>query len=853
MLPPGARIGPHEILSLLGAGGMGHVYRVRDTRLDREIALKVLHREVGADPVRLERFEREARSASALNHPNIITIYDVGTSDSVAWIAMEKVDGRTLRQVLSSVALPIKTILPIAAQLADGLAKAHEIGIVHRDLKPENVMVAKDGQVKILDFGLAKLAPTGPVREGVTPETETFPGTVLGTVGYMSPEQAAGQPVDFRSDQFSLGSILYEMATGARAFRKKTSVETLTAILNEEPTPVGQLNPETPAPLRWIVDRCLAKEPDRRYASTRDLARDLETLRERSSESAGLAVAARYPRRATPLRLAATGVVLLAAGLLAGKLLWKEAAKPPPTFRRLTFRRGLVISARFAPDGQNVVYSAKWGDEPQRVFLSHIGSPESLSLPLPDYTMLLGVSRAGELALSLRAPPMFSSPDPLGTLGTVPLAGRSPREMLEHVQSADWPPRGEGLAVAHEGRLEFPIGKVLYQEGAVGGARISPKGDRIAILEIRDGQASVSVVDLSGKRTELARLGSALDTSNAASMAAHTGFAWSPDGEEIWYDQGTGATQGRFNSIMAVNLAGRSRVLLRSTGHHVVLDVSRDGRLLLSIGDVRSPVLYARAGEPIERDLGWLSMPEVAAVSADGKAVLMNEYGPGGDGAAFLRKTDGSPAFKVTDAAADALSPDGSWVGSLHDGRAMLIPTGAGDTKTLSRPDFMYEGLSWFPDGRRLLVLGREKGRDARLYLQDPSGGPLTPLSTEGIKGNCPISPDGTLVVADQPDGFWVYSVAGGERRPLSGLSKDEFVASWSQDGRSVFATVDERLPFRIYRVDVATGRRQLWKTIPLADPAGVCSADIALLPDGSYITSVARWINDLYLVEGLK
>jgi len=852
MLPPGARIGPYEIVSLLGSGGMGQVFRARDTRLDREVALKVLHKELGADPARVTRFEREARSASALNHPNIVTIYDIGTSESVAWIAMERVDGKTLRQSVSTTALPIKRLLSISSQIADGLAKAHEAGIVHRDLKPENVMVTKDGQVKILDFGLAKLAPAGPPGEDKLQETETFPGTVLGTVGYMSPEQAAGQPVDFRSDQFSFGSILYEMATGTRAFQKKTSVETLSAILNEEPRAVGQLNPDAPLPLLWIVERCLAKDPDRRYAATRDLARDLEALRAHSSGSAGITLtAAARPRRAVPLGLVAAAL-LLAAGLLAGKLFWKPATPVPPTFRRLTFRRGLVMSARFAPDGQNIVYSAKWGDEPQRVFLAPIGSPEALALPLPDYSMLLGISKAGELALSLRAPPMFHSPDPLGTLATVPLAGRSPRELLDHVQSADWFPRGKGLAVVHDERLEFPIGKVLYQEGAVGRARVSPKGDRIAILEIRDGQGLVSVVDLSGKRTTLAQLGPALDS--ATNVAAHTGFAWSPDGEEVWYDQGNGATQGRFNSIMAVSLTGRSRVLLRSTGNHVVLDVSPDGRLLLSIGDVRVPILHARAGDPTERDLGWLSMPHLVAVSADGKAILMNEYGPGGVGAAFLRKTDGSPAFKVMDGETDALSPDAGWVGCLRDGGVLLVPTGAGDQKTLSRPDFTYEGISWFPDGRRLLVSGREKGREAaRLYVQDVSGGPLTPLSTEGIEGNCPISPDGRLVVAAQRDGFWIYPVAGGERKRLAGIAQDEYVASWSQDGRSVFATVGERLPYRIYRVDVATGRRELWKTIVPTDPAGVCSADLMLLPDGSYFMTVGRWINDLYLVEGLR
>src|SRR5215475_5001695 len=235
------RLGPYQVLSPLGAGGMGEVWRARDERLGREVAVKVLPEEVSSDAGRLKRFEKEARAASALNHPNIVTIYDIGSADSVAFIAMERVEGKTLRELLFGGGLPIKRLLQIAAQIAAGLAKAHEAGIVHRDLKPENVMVTKDGLVKILDFGLAK--QTGPVSgsdEGshLPTETGTSPGVVLGTVGYMSPEQAAGQTIDFRSDQFSFGSILYEMVTGRRAFQKKTAVETLSAILREDPRPM---------------------------------------------------------------------------------------------------------------------------------------------------------------------------------------------------------------------------------------------------------------------------------------------------------------------------------------------------------------------------------------------------------------------------------------------------------------------------------------------------------------------------------------------------------------------------------------------------------------------------------------
>src|SRR5512143_1306742 len=305
---------------------MGEVYRARDSRLAREIALKVLPEEVSADPDRIARFEQEARAASALNHPNIVTIYEIGQSGPTAYIAMELVEGRTLQELVAEGPLPIRRVLPIGAQAAEGLAKAHAAGIVHRGLKPENLMISKDGYVKILDFGLSKLSM--PEFGGVSamptlarPETE--PGTVLGTVAYMSPEQASGHQVDYRSDQFSLGSILYEAVAGGKAFRKNTSAETMSAIIRDDPEPLGKLRPDSPLLLRWIIERCLAKDPEERYASTRDLARDLASVRDRISEASSAAegiVATPAPRKnaLTPIL---AGAVLLILGVVAGSFL----------------------------------------------------------------------------------------------------------------------------------------------------------------------------------------------------------------------------------------------------------------------------------------------------------------------------------------------------------------------------------------------------------------------------------------------------------------------------------------------------------------------------------------------------
>ena len=282
-LSPGARFGSYEILQRLGAGGMGEVYRAKDSRLDREVAIKTLSLDRCSHPEALSRFEQEARSASALNHPNIVTIYELGHENGTRYIAMELVDGETVRSLLASGPIPFRKLVAIAAQIADGLAKAHEIGLIHRDLKPENLMVSHDGMAKVLDFGLAKLLkPDRGSSESSTTITEH--GTVVGTVGYMSPEQATGEDVDFRSDQFSFGSVLYEMATGAPAFRKKTHAETMAAILRDEPERLGTKTLQAPAPFIWIVERCLAKDPKQRYASTRDLARDLAAVRDRLAD-----------------------------------------------------------------------------------------------------------------------------------------------------------------------------------------------------------------------------------------------------------------------------------------------------------------------------------------------------------------------------------------------------------------------------------------------------------------------------------------------------------------------------------------------------------------------------------------
>ncbi len=562
---------------------------------------------VASDAERLRRFEKEARSASALNHPNIVTIYDIGSTDGVSWIAMEKVEGSTLRELLASGPLAVKRLLQIAPQIAEGLAKAHESGIVHRDLKPENVMVTKSGLVKVLDFGLAKLTSTmsGSGEGSALPTmTGTTPGVVVGTVGYMSPEQASGEALDFRSDQFSFGSILYEMATGKRAFQKKTAIDTLGAILNLEPEPIGAINPQVPAPLRWIVERCLSKEPEGRYGTTGDLARDLATLRERLSEASATTGVAVPARKRRGLVAAALTAAALALGLLAGKLLWKAPPHSFPRFKQLTFGDATVLSARFAPDGQTVVYGITRESKPWELLSTRVDAPESR--PLGLNADIESISSSGEMAILLGGP---SWP---GTLAEVPLAGGAPRELLEHVFWADWSPDGNGLAavVAPEGgpRLEYPLGKALLEKkGNLGRPRFSPRGDGILIWNAE----SLLLVDpQTGKQRKVFQ-------------GSMSGYGWSTSSDQIWILSAAGAT----TEVLAMKVGGPARLIATLPGKFMLHDIGKDERILAERILDRTQMKGQASGETRERDLSWLNESFPADISPDGQTVLFIEGG----------------------------------------------------------------------------------------------------------------------------------------------------------------------------------------------------------------------------------
>jgi serine/threonine protein kinase len=863
----GTKLGPFEILSPLGAGGMGEVYRARDSRLGRDVAIKVLSAEFAADADRRKRFEQEARSASALNHQNIVTIHDIGSEGATVYIAMELVDGRTLRETLHGGPLPTRKLLDLAYQMADGLAKAHAAGIVHRDLKPENVMVTKDGGVKILDFGLAKLLKEQPEESSNLPTAQaTQAGTVLGTVGYMSPEQASGKPLDFRSDQFALGSIFYEMATGRRAFQRGTNAETLTAIIREEALPVVQVNASVPAPFRWIVERCLQKDPEERYVSTRDLARDVRGVREHLSEAVSAVTgetsgavptaAAPPPRRSVwpPLLTALAVLAALGAGMLLERRLGRATT---PSYQQITFGSGTIRTARFAPDGQTIVYSASWDGNPLKLSLKHPSSPDSLPLELPSAN-LLSISPSGEMAIATDC----RSNHPgvcAGTLARAALTGGAPRDVAEGIQEADWMPDGASMIVVRDvggkSRIEYPLGKVLYETtGHVSYARLSPKADRIAFLDhpfSLDDAGTVAVIDMSGKKTTL-----------TGKWASEGGLAWSPKGDEVWF---TATEAGANRSLYAVDLSGKLRVVTRVPGGLKLHDVARSGRVLLTRESPRVGILGMLAGDTREHDMSFLDYSFVADLAPDASVLLFDEEGEAGGAnyTVFVRKADHSPVVRLGEGNALSISPDGRWALSMSPAPKspfVLLPTGTGEKKTIATPDLQPEqAAAWLPSSATLVYAAEETGHRTRLYVQAIDSGQGKAISPEGIDVGLPgfaVSPDGKWVAAIQSDRKGaLFPIDGGMPRPFPGVEPGEYPLRFTADGKSLYLWKRGDVPARVTRLEIETGKREPFKNLIPADPAGIERiSNVVVTPDGKgYAYCYTRLLSDLFVVEGLK
>jgi dipeptidyl aminopeptidase/acylaminoacyl peptidase len=834
---------------------MGQVYKAVDTRLGRDVAIKILPPALAADEDRLRRFEQEARAAGMLNHPNIMAIYDVGTHEGAPFVVSELMQGQTLRDLLDESPLTPRKAVDLTIQIARGLDAAHGKGIIHRDLKPDNLFVTDDGQMKILDFGLAKLSGAARVvMAGGKPQT-TEAGIVFGTAGYMSPEQVRGKDVDHRSDIFALGSILYEMVTGNRAFTGPTPVETLNAILKNEPEALAEASGTLPPVLDRIMRRCLEKRPEERFQSARDLAFALQAVTDLKLPLPDQV--ARRRVRSRWLRRVAVGGLLVASGIGLGLLLASLLPEAQPFFSRLTYRRGMISAARFAPDGRAVVYSASWDGGPMSVFIKRPESEDSVPVDVPN-AVVLAVSRSGEMAILLH-PQVEHYGVWSGTLARVPLTGGTPREVAERVEQAEWSPDGSALAVVREedgrSRLEFPPGKVLHSAaGHISYPRFSPDGAHIAFFDhplLGDDRGAVAIVAVSG--------GAARTISPA--WESVQGLAWSPAGDEVWF---TATGGGSLRSLYGVTPGGALRVIARAPGPLLLRDVASSGAVLLTRDDIRWGIMARPPGSDHEVDVSWLEFSISADLSNDGRTVLFEEQtiAAGPNYAVCLRPTDGSPHLRLGEGRAFALSPDGTWVlASLPTApsRLLLLPTGPGEVRQIDPGGISIEAAAWFPDGQRIVLAGKQWSGDRRLWVLGLDAGPVRPISPAegdvGARAGICVAPDGSAVAAVGPEGkVWLYPVESGSPRALFAVAANEVPLRYSADGRYLYTGARRELPGRVFRVEVATGARELWRTLLPADPAGVrVIGNIHVTPDGaSYAYTYNRLLSELYLVTGL-
>jgi hypothetical protein len=854
---------------------MGEVYRARDSRLGRDVAIKVLPAGFAHDADRLRRFEQEARAVAALSHPNIVALFDIGTHDGSPYLVSELLEGRTLREVAASGAIPVRQAVDVAVQIARGLAAAHEQGIVHRDLKPANVFVTKAGHVKILDFGLAKLTRPAADESGsaVTEAPPTETGAVMGTVGYMSPEQVRGHRVDQRTDIFAFGCVLYELLAARPPFRRETPAETMTAILNEEPPELTGTGRPAPAALERIVRRCLEKEVDQRFSSAHDLALAIEVL-SAPTETGAAAAAAAGPGPARPAwRLALTAVailVALAAGVGTSAWYFRRAESTaswlPPSFQRLTFRRGWVGAARFAPDGQTVVYSAAWDGGPNELFSTRVGSAQSQRVELPPPAELLAISPAGELALALDGRTTKSLVWWTGTLARAPFSGGDPRRLAERVAFADWSPDGKDLALAREtdtvDQLEYPADRVLCTSGGISYLRVSPGGDRVAFIDSPDNSlnGTIAVVDKSGRKTTLTEV-----------IAGAAGLAWSASGNEIWFtaggNPGVAAPGGR--ELRAVTLDKRQRLILRAPFSMRLLDVAKDGRALVAFDRTSMRAFFRGEKDTADRELSWLDRTAIQDLSNDGRKVVFTEQGDGVgvEGAqTYVRDTTGKPPQRLGPGFAGFSLDERFVVGQTTGNPAEILvyPVEAGPPRTVRVEGVLLRNVwNLLRDGKTAVIDGNEQGRGPRIWLADLAGARPLAISPEGVMAlrPKPVSSDGTFVLGTSgglgvgSGSTMAYPIAGGNPRPFKGLRDGEMVGGWSPDGQSCFAYLGHALPMKIYRVDGRTGARTLVHEILPADRAGRTFAFFAVTtPDGrayAFTTNFSQ--SELHLIAGLK
>jgi hypothetical protein len=836
---------------------MGMVYRAQDTRLGRSVAIKVLSSTLTSNHEFQERFEREARVIASLDHPHICPVYDVGEHEGGRYLVMPLLEGETLAAALRRGPLPLRQVLRHGASLGRALDAAHRAHVLHRDVKPGNILIGKSG-VKLLDFGLAKFEPAATsalTMTGAVHGPFTQDGAILGTVPYMAPEQLEARPADARTDIFALGCVLYEMAVGRPAFDAPTQAGVIGAIMNAEPPRISTARPEVPPSLDRAVSKCLAHDPEKRWQSASDLADELDWIGSIGESSQALAQPA---RRRQWLQFGAAAIATLVLGLLAGYGAGVRrvpasgrvvAPGPTASFTRLTFRPGYVHSGRFVPNTDSVVYSATFEGAPLRIYTARGASPESRPLGI-DTAHVAGVAKSGELALLLR--PTYPESVGHSTLARMALTGASPRELVADVVSADWSPDGATLAltrrVADRYRLEYPVGVVRHESAnRLDAVRIAPNNRFIVFKE----SVSLRLLDLSAGNT-------------VRTLVDGWPFAipaWSPSGDEIWF---SGAEVGWAGPLHAVDLEGHRRDLLPVPGAVRMLDVSADGRVLVTSGLMDKSMRIRRRGETAERDISWLDWGHVSDLSPDGELLLFNEEGSGAGrgGKMYLRPTNGDPAVLLSPGIAFALSRDKQFVLARVDGRAVIVPTAAGDIRKLAVPDGNVLDGTWFPDSNRALVVVEQQGI-IRTFIVDLTR-KAAQIGPDGLFGHL-VSPEGTSIIASNGTtpletapfrrAFIRLSVVDGKTEPIPALQPDDEPIAWCDAESTLFVRTRSAAEHVVWRLSLRDGRRTPVIRVrpdPTANLAG--KLPIAISSDGStYVYTVSNTRQELEVITGLR
>jgi Tol biopolymer transport system component len=819
-LTPGARLGPYIIEGPIGAGGMGEVYRARHTTLDRLVAIKVLPASLAADADARARFEREAKAVAALSHPNILAIHDFAADDATAYVVMELLEGATLRERLAGGPLPIKKAAQIARDVALGLAAAHDAGIVHRDVKPENVFITAAGHVKILDFGLARPMHVTAADDPNSPTfiRKTDPGTVMGTIGYMSPEQVKGLPADHRSDIFSLGCTLFEMVSGRQPFERPTSAETMTAVLREDPAEITRPDGAIPSALDQVVHHCLEKEPAERFQSARDLAFALQALSGGSIASGPAASPASRGRATWPLA-AAAAVALLGAGVAAGHYLWTmapEAPAQPIAFQQISDVRGLSTEPTLSPDGKTVVY-AHVGADDNNLYLLRVGSrtPVLLTPNAPAGNRDPAFSPDGEHIA-------FRSERDGGGIFIMTATGESVRRLTDVGYNPSWSPDGKEIVVSR-GRFISPTDRGSVAEGlwvvnvATGARRQvlkkldamqpawSPHGQRIAYWGLRGGTGQRDLWTIAADGSELDKGPGEVTNDTAVDWSP----TWSPDGGFLYFSSRRGGTMNLWR-VAIDETTGRRRgqpePVTTPSAWSGFYSFSRDGsRLAFASLNWRS-TLFKVPFDPARETLTGSPVPMLK----------------------------GSHAIRD-----HSVSPDQKWVALMESGEreAIIVArTDGSEYRRITDDDFRNRSPQWSPDGQRLLFYS-DRGGTYDVWTVRPDGSGLEPLTRSTVSPNFPTwSPDGTRIAVSTVSKPWwqiidvTHPPAQTPDDSLPQISPDTafWPSSWSADGR--------RLAGLAMHAD--------------ATPAGTAVYEIATRQFTVIPTTAISWVTSIWLPD---